>query len=180
MNLLEPDYPAPSKPFMPRMVTDITQRVIHHSAGPITQTPLEIDAFERQRADHFIYIPYCYVIGPTGSDYTKPVLYRGRPYMVVEGATFGEHLQSLSVCVLGNFERGDAGYTGPPTQELKDLLVQWGVYTQTICPAISRTIGHKDTALEQGYDDQCPGSDLIVFLPELRQRIAQAFNHRGG
>jgi hypothetical protein len=170
MNIITVNYPPPSSPFTPRSASDITQRAIHHSAGPITQTPLEIDAFERSRTDQaspFIYIPYCYLAGPTGNDYTKPVLYTGRPALVEEGATFGQHLQSLSICCLGNFQSDSAGYTGPPTQELLDLLSQWMAWTQTQFPSISRTVSHSETAVEEGYTDQCCGNTLIAALPKV-------------
>lgn len=180
MTIFQPAYPPPSSGFTDRSSGDITQRVLHHSAGPITQTPLEIDAFERSRTDQpdpFIYIPYSFLAGPTAGDYHKPVLYLGRPPLYVEGATFGQHLQTVSICVIGNFEKTSAGYTGPPTDELKQLLVDWAVYVQRMFPGIDRTVGHNQTAIEQGYTDQCPGSDLIDFLPELRERVAKALGH---
>lgn len=177
MNIINVAYPPPTSDFTTRSVLQISQVVIHHSAGPITQTPLEIDAFERQRADHFIYMPYNFVAGPTDGDYHKPVIYKGRPYTAVEGATFGQHLQSLSICILGNFKKGDAGYTGPPTQELINLIVEWRIFVESFCPAISRTVGHNETAKEQDYIDECPGSDWIALLPSIRTRVQQAFSH---
>lgn len=116
-----PDYPPPNGSPATRDLSVVTVEIIHHSAGPITQTPLDIDAFHRQPPDDFVMIGYNFLIGHDGT------VYQGRPMTDVPAATEGFNTESVAICLIGNFQPDDAGYTGPPSaaqmQSLKDLSV---------------------------------------------------------
>ena len=89
-------YPAPESPFESRPLTSITKLVIHHTAGPLDQSPLEIDAEERSGGD-YIYVPYTWFVDYKGNKYVA------RPPGVVSAATFGWNKESVAICAIGNY-----------------------------------------------------------------------------
>lgn len=153
-----------------RQLTQITDAIIHHSAGPTMQTALEIDAEHRDRG--MSMIGYNYIINALGE------IYAGRPLEFVPSAAFGRNTESVNVCVLGNFELDDPGYTGllNPSQlkALQDLLV----YLHHQLPTIVRTIGHCDVATmfypndTANYSTACPGSKLYNLIPSIKKYIS--------
>lgn len=171
MNIQAVTYPSP-RPMAPRELTVITDEIIHHSAGSVHQTPLEID--EEHRGRGMAMIGYNFVIDRIGT------VYNGRPLTFVPAAAYGRNLESVNICLLGNFEKDDPGYTGPPTpaqiQALKDL----SIYLHHQLPTIVRTIGHKDVATQfypnnpGDYATACPGSELYGLLGSVRQEISRS------
>jgi hypothetical protein len=155
---------------------DVSDFIVHHTAGPVAQTPLEIDAEHRRIGDAMI--AYTWLIDPKG------VVYEGRPAGYVPAAAFGRNTQSLDVSLIGNFEKGDPGYTGPPTKLQIEALIELGVYAHKLFPTIVRTIGHRDVAPmfypknEEDYSTACPGSELYSQLPAIRKAIAAKVNNR--
>jgi hypothetical protein len=159
-----------------RDTAEITDLIYHHSAGSPDQTPLAINLEHQARG--MAEIGYNYLIGPDGTIYT------GRQNQYVPAAAYGRNTQSINVCVLGNFEYGDPGYTGPPTamqiQSAKDL----GVYLHAIFPSIVRTIGHAQVA-ELFYPDDtadystlCPGSQFLALLPGIKEYISENLHQK--
>ena len=130
-------YPAPESPFESRPLTSITKLVIHHTAGPLDQSPLEIDAEERAGGD-YIYVPYTWFVDYKGNKYVA------RPPGVVSAATFGWNKESVAICAIGNYERSVAGFTGLPTDALLEAIIQVSVYAHQLCPNIDNTWDHNE------------------------------------
>lgn len=153
-----------------RALGSISDLIVHHSAGALTQTALDIDAEHRRIGDAMI--AYNFVITPDGT------INDGRPLVNVPAAAYGRNAQSVNVCVIGQFQPDAAGYTGPPTpaqiMALEDLAAQLHLEIPSIC----RTIGHRDVAPmfypsdEGDYSTACPGDDLYKQLPAVRSYCA--------
>lgn len=173
MNIVAVNYPAPAFPMSPRSESTITDYIIHHEAGSLTETPLEID--QQHREEGWAMIGYNYIVGTDGTIST------GRPLDVVPSAAYGRNTESVNVSCVGNFQQGDVGFTGPPTQAQLDALVDLGVYLHKRFPSIVRTIGHRDVATlfyggNGNYATACPGSVLYGLLPEIKEKIASQLN----
>lgn len=167
------NYPLPAFPMTPRSLSVITDYIIHHDAGSLTETPLQIDA--QHRAEGWAMIGYNYVIDPDGT------VSDGRPLDVVPSAAYGRNAQSVNVSCVGNFQEGDAGYTGPPTLAQVQALVDLGVYVHQRLPSIVRTIGHRDVATmfydgDGAYATACPGNQLYALIPHIKSQIASHLN----
>jgi hypothetical protein len=167
---VDPAYPPATGAFTPREASAITDFIVHHSDGPQSQTPLEIDAFERNGGD--IYMPYTWLIGPDGTIYT------GRPALVESAASYGRNEQSVAVCIIGAFQEGTPEYNGPPTDAALDQLLELCVFAHRQFPSIERTIAHRDIAPlfypndEGDYATACCGSVLYAMLPDIRAKVA--------
>ena len=85
-------------------------------------------------------IGYDYLICPKG------VVYEGRPNQYVPAASYGRNLESVNVSLIGNFEKGVGGYTGPPTDNQYSSLIDLAVWLHLRYPTITTTIGHRDVA----------------------------------
>lgn len=171
MNIVQPSYPM-FKNEAPRSLTDITDLIIHHSAGSLFQTPQDIDAEHRARG--MSGIGYNYIINPSG------VVFYGRPANVIPAAAYGRNQQSLNICVIGNFHPSDAGYTGKPTPSQINALTELSVYLHHKYPSIIRTIGHRQVATlfhkdnPGDYSTACPGDDLFWLIPEVNAKVSKA------
>lgn len=173
MNIIHVNYPAPAYSMTPRNPSDITDLIIHHEAGSLSETPLSIDA--QHRGEGWAMIGYNFIIDTEGR------VYDGRPLDVVPSAAYGRNRQSINVSLVGNFQQDDPGYTGPPTAQQLQAIVDLGVYLHKRFPSIERTIGHRDVATlfyggDGDYATACPGSMLYAKLPELKAQIAQQVN----
>jgi hypothetical protein len=170
LNIIKVAYP-PFGPMTPRPLNVITDFIIHHSAGSLTQTPLEIDAEHRSIGD--AGIAYNWIITPDGK------VYDGRPINFVPAAAFGRNLQSVDVCLIGQFHPSAGGYTGPPTDAQYSSLVDLCVWAHKQYPTIECTIGHRDVATayykfdEADYATDCPGDKCQELLPKIRQAVNQ-------
>jgi N-acetylmuramoyl-L-alanine amidase len=170
-----PCYPA-AKPMAIRDVNHITDLIIHHSAGPKTQTALDIDAEHRNIG--MSMIGYNYVITPDG------VVSHGRQENAVPAASFGRNYESLNICLIGNFEHGDSGYTGPPTAMQIQSLKELSVYAHVTFPSITRTIGHRDVATlfypqnTADYATACPGDQLYALIPAVKAYTSQTLHSK--
>lgn len=162
-------YPAPQSAMASRAISGITDLIIHHTAGALTQTPLDIDAEHRAIGD--AGIAYNFVITPDGK------IYMGRPAMYVPAATFGRNTESINVVLVGDFQSDDKFYTGEPTEAALDSLKSLAVYLHKLYPSIVRTIGHRDVAPmfypsdEGDYSTACPGDKLYAHLPDIKAFI---------
>ena len=166
MIIIHVDYGAPAHEMTPRELSQITDLIIHHSAGSLSETVHDIDS--QHRAQGWSMIGYNFVITPDGQ------VYAGRDLHVVPSAAYGRNTQSVNVCLIGNFQQGDKGYTGPPTKAQLDSLKALSVSLHKSIPTINCTIAHGDVALKYyasnpgDYATACCGSELKAFLPELR------------
>jgi hypothetical protein len=161
MNVVQPNYPPPNGEPAYRDLSVVVEEIIHHTAGATTQTPLEIDAEHRARS--FVMIGYHRLIGPDGT------VYLGRPLEMVPSAAQGSNTISVDICLIGNFQPDDPGYTGPPTPEAIQALKECSLDVHQRCPNIERTLGHRDV-----NQDACPGDKLYALIPEIT-----AFVHAG-
>lgn len=171
-DIISVDYPAAGA-MTARGVRDITDLIIHHTAGAVTQTPLEIDQEHRNIGDAMI--AYNRVITPDGK------VYMGRPDNVVPAAAYGRNAESINVVLVGNFQSNDAGYTGPPTPQQLDALDALALLLHQQYPTIVRTIGHYEVATlffkgDSNYATACPGNRLINMLPDVRAFVAKHLN----
>jgi N-acetylmuramoyl-L-alanine amidase len=171
LDIKDPQLPPPANPMTPRDARVCTDLIIHHTAGPRTQTVHDIDAEHRAIGDAMI--GYNYFIDDAG------LIWRGRPVSVVPAATYGRNPQSLNVCLVGNFHTPDAGYNGPPSAAQLKSLEALCVQLHLGYPSIMRTIGHRDVAqllvdlhlispdAKGDYATACPGDDLAREIPTL-------------
>jgi N-acetylmuramoyl-L-alanine amidase len=170
VNIVSVAYPTPGD-MSPRQLVAITDEIIHHSAGNPNQTPLEIDAEHRARG--MAMIGYNYVIAWDGT------VYAGRPVGFVPAAAYGRNTESINICVLGNFQGDDPGYTGEPTKFQLGSLMNLSLYLHHQFPSIVRTIGHRDVATffypnnESNYSTACPGEDLYKQLGTVRAYVTE-------
>jgi hypothetical protein len=167
-----PGYPPPTEAFTMRDASSITDLVCHHTAGPKNQTPLEIDAFERGRADDpDIYTPYTYLINDAGTVYT------GRPPLAVSAASWGRNRESIAICLIGNFQRDDKGYNGPPSDAALTALYDLVLLVHKQYPSIVRTYPHGDIEKmffpgDSDYGTECAGDELNESIPGIKARVA--------
>jgi N-acetylmuramoyl-L-alanine amidase len=141
----------------------ISMLVIHHSAS-LTGS---VSVFrQRHKAPPLSWkdVGYHEVItngqgGPDGQ------IQRGRPHDQTGAGVFGANTGKLHVCLVGNFEKGDAGYGGPPTVAQMDALGHWlevnarryGV------GSAGQVAGHREVAL-RGHGTACPGNQMPLDL----------------
>lgn len=163
-------YPSPSNVLTSRASRDITDFVIHHTAGALTQMPLDIDREHRAIGDAMI--AYNWVITPDGK------IYAGRPCGVIGAATFGRNPEAVAAVLVGNFEPGSAGFTGNPTPEQLVALEDLCLWAHLQYPSIARTYGHGDVAAmfyngDSNYATACPGKLLRDAIPAIRAYVAK-------
>lgn len=169
-----PSYPSPGVNYATRPVSDITDLIIHHTAGSLYQTPQDIDT--EHRAKGMAFIAYNWIINPQGT------IYQGRPIEWVSSASYGRNQQSVAACLIGNFESGDPGYTGRPTGAQLVALNRLAVLCHIHIPSIARTIGHRDVALlfythdTESYSTACPGSDLYKLIPLVKEYVRKSYH----
>jgi hypothetical protein len=169
INIEQPAYPQAAGSFTMRSLSGITDFIVHHSAGPKSQTPLEIDAFERGNGD--VYMPYTWLIDDAGT------IFAGRPANYVSAATYGRNQESVAVCLIGDFQRDDAGYNGPPSAAALAALEALCLLAHKQFPSIVRTIVHGDVAAmffggDGNYATACCGDELKADVEQIRSRIA--------
>lgn len=171
-----PLYLPPGVNYAQRPISTITDFIIHHSAGSPDQTPLEIDAEHRARG--MAFIAYNWIITKDGT------LYQGRPIGWVSAANYGRNQQGVAVCLTGNFESTDPGFTGDPTPEQVQSLCGLATSAHIHLTSIERTIGHRDieTLFYPGQSDSygtaCPGSELYKLIPMVKDWVRKQL-HEG-
>jgi len=132
--------------------------VIHHSAGASGN----VRTF---RAEHIARgwsdIGYHEVItnghgGPDGS------IEQGRPHNQVGAAVFGANTGKLHVCLVGNFQHDDLGYTGKPTRSQMQALGHW-LLVNGRRYHYAKVTDHRSCAIPE-HGTLCPGSDFPTHL----------------
>src|SRR5512133_1892868 len=131
----------------------LTTIIVHHSALPLTDGPLEIQRLHTEEKG-FADIGYQFLIGPNGE------LYEGRALNVRGAHTFGANYGSVGICLIGNFEEIQPGENQLLVLRalIADLVAQYG--------GIDHLAGHKD--FNPGIT-LCPGQNLYPLLPGIAQ-----------
>jgi hypothetical protein len=133
--------------------------VIHHSGGAIGS----VAVFRREHMAPPLSwhdIGYHEVIG-NGRGMLDGHIGQGRPHSKTGAGVWGANVGKLHVCLVGNFERGDAGYWGPPTLRQMNSLGHWlavNAVRYEIRDA-ARVVGHREIAVA-GHETLCPGSEM--------------------
>jgi hypothetical protein len=171
-----PAYPPAGVNYASRPISEITDFVIHHSAGPTHQSPGDICAEHMARG--MATIAYNWVIAKDGT------IYQGRPISWASSANYGRNPESVAVCLIGNFQSDDPGYTGPPDprqiKSLNDLALSVHIHLS----GISRTYGHRDVesifypGQSEAYGTVCPGDQLYALIPVVKLYVTQNL-HKG-
>jgi hypothetical protein len=138
-------YPQP-----PEEIIDTL--VIHHSALPLSDGPVEIQRLHMEEKG-FADVGYQFLINETGA------LFEGRALNVRGAHTFNFNYASIGICLIGNFEeiQPTAAQLGMLDLLLDDLQARF--------PRIYRLAGHKDF----NSVTLCPGENLHALLPEIAQ-----------
>lgn len=166
----QPGYPPPNGTPAYREPSVITDFIIHHEDGLLSETPIQVDA--QHRAQGWDMIGYTWVIGEDGT------IYQGRPVNMVPSAAYGRNTQSVDVSLTGDFQPGTPGYNGSPTLAQIKSLKELCLYAHQTIPTIERTIGHRDVATmfypdDTGdYSTDCPGTTLWLLIPEIRAYVS--------
>jgi hypothetical protein len=163
-DIVVPGYPPPTEAYTMRDASSIVDCVVHHTAGPKNQTPLE-----RTRGD--IAMPYNYLIDDAGTVYT------GRPTLAVSAASYGRNQESVAICLIGNFQRDDPGFNGPPSHAALTALYDLVLLVHRQYPSITRTYPHgaiSDMFFggDSDYATECAGDQLGESIPGIKSRVA--------
>lgn len=160
-----------------RPTYQVEYAVIHHTAERDQNESIEEIAAEEiaNPAQGFITVGYHFVIKADGE------VMIGRPLNKKPAANEGLNTQSVAICLEGNFEVGDAGYTGeiPSEAAIKACITLINNILKPQLPNMKRLIGHQDVArIVQDPTDAtaCPGSLLESRLHDIRvatQLLAQ-------
>ena len=132
--------------------------VIHHSALPLSDGPLEIQRMHKEFKG-YADIGYHFLIDDKG------LLYEGRSLTVRGAHTGGHNTGAIGIVLLGNFEIAE------PTEEQLTTL-------RALCAClideytITRLAGHRD--FQPGITD-CPGDNLEILLPGLADELGIEF-----
>ena len=169
MNCTIVNYPPANFAMSARPLHAITDLIVHHTAGPVSQTPLDIDREHRAIGDAMI--AYNYVITPNGCAYS------GRPLSAVPAAAYGRNTESVNVVLVGNFQSDAPGFTGDPTPQQVAALKVLALQLHRTVPSICRTIGHRDVAPlfyggDGDYATACPGDRLYALLTDVKRYVA--------
>lgn len=147
--------------------------VIHHSACPSGN----VSVFRAEhKAKGWIDIGYHAVIS-NGRGAPDGHIAVGRPYDEVGSGVWGNNTGKLHVCLVGNFDKGDPGFTGRPTSRQLAALGTWlltnakryGPDAGNPVPVIR---GHKEIT-RPGHATACPGSEMP--LDAIRRWFKAAF-----
>lgn len=152
-----------------RDASEIRRIYIHHSAGPQTAS---IEAIRRFHVENrgFADIGYHALVRLRENGLWWA--YKGRPLDRVGAHVAGDNRRSLGLCLLGQYDPGSPGYTGPPPEEAIQLIsVIAGAWCREYkIDPFGGILGHRD---HQSSKTVCPGSDLWAILPEIRRRAAR-------
>ncbi|MGV3723807.1 MAG: peptidoglycan recognition family protein [Actinomycetota bacterium] len=136
---------------------NIDTLVIHHSAGPSGN----VNSFRAEHLERgFSDIGYHNVIG-NGHGLPDGHIAAGRPADQEGAGVYGNNTGKLHVCLVGNFEKPDKGFTGPPTRKQIAALGHW-LHTNGRRYGVTdfrKVVGHREITL-RGHGTACPGSEM--------------------
>jgi len=136
--------------------------VVHHSALPLSDGPLEIQA-KHLSTQRYADIAYHFVIDAAGE------IYAGRDLQVRGAHTGGHNTGTVGIVLLGNFEE-----TVPFEAQL-DSLKQLACSLRDTY-GITHLAGHRDFQPEVTV---CPGENLETLLPGLAKELRLEFGIGG-
>lgn len=120
---------------------------IHHSAGPITQTPKQIQDYHMQTKG-WSDIAYSWLVDHKGN------IYEGRGWGIAGGHTKGFNSTSHAICYIGNTETADA--TEAAKQSINLLIAEYeSKYGKGFI------LPHLEAA---GAATACPGKGLFEWI----------------
>ena len=140
----------------------LTSIVVHHSALPLSDGPLEIQKLHRENKG-YADVGYHYLIDENG------ILYEGRPINVRGAHTGGFNTGAIGIVLLGNFEEIQ------PTQAQLKSLKELSRYLKSAYQ-ITHLAGHQDF---QPGETLCPGKNLEPLLPGLALELKLEFGTAG-
>lgn len=136
--------------------------VIHHSALPVADGPLEIQALHMENKG-YADIGYHFLIDATGQ------IFEGRPLDVRGAHTGGFNTGLIGVVLLGNFEERQ------PAEAQMDSLRTLTIYLRDSYQ-LTHLAGHRDF---QPGETVCPGAFLAPLLPPLAAEMGLIFGTGG-
>jgi len=126
-----------------------TEFVVHHSEGPVDQTPRSIQDFHmtpRPRGRGWDDIGYNFLVDHLGR------VYEGRGWLVIGAHATGHNTSGIGVCVIG---RDGPDITAAARQAVRELY-------DLACRKAGRTLakrGHSDVG-----ESDCPGDTLRAWV----------------
>jgi hypothetical protein len=166
-NSVEGSYDAMTNPtgvmiYEAPLSDSLTTIVVHHSALPRRDGPLEIQR-KHMGTRGYADIAYHYVIDDQGN------IYEGRNLYYRGAHTGGYNTGTVGIVLLGNFEHDQ------PTQAQIDKLQ---LLTRALAGqyGITHLAGHRD--FQPGVT-VCPGDNLAALLPQLAAVTGLAFGTDG-
>lgn len=150
---------APTRP--PVMQKRPSKCYLHHSVGYGRGGAAYMRQMQRQHIEDNGWrdIAYNFVLDPADLK-----VYEGRGGLVVPGAQKGFNIDTIAVCVMGNFQT-----TNPNWRVIETLVnLQRLLYVRKWAPMFY-TGGHRDAP---GQSTQCPGNFLHARIPEINALIA--------
>lgn len=149
--------------FPKRNIGQVDTIVIHHTAGPSTQTVKSIAQYHSGPSSHVCNggcpgICYHYVINRAGKIYLcnplESLVYHAAPM----------NTKSIGVCLIGNFDKI------PPTQAQLDALDYLIPYLRTnLLKKELQVIGHRDAC---NGCKSCPGQNMYAVLEKYQDASA--------
>jgi len=136
--------------------------VVHHSALPLSDGPLEIQA-KHLSTQRYADIAYHFVIDAAGE------IYAGRDLQVRGAHTGGHNTGTVGIVLLGNFEE-----TMPFEAQLDSLKRLGRCLRDTY--RITHLAGHRD--FQPGVT-VCPGAALWTLLPEIARELRLEYGIEG-
>jgi N-acetylmuramoyl-L-alanine amidase-like protein len=136
---------------------------IHHTATASG----DVERFRREHMSRkpipFTDIGYHGLIG-NGRGMVDGEFQQGRPDEKVGAGVNDANTGKLHICLVGNFHKPDAGYTGPPSRAQLDALGEWLLdrnwrYAGRFARPALEVAGHNEVALKS-HPTACPGSEF--------------------
>jgi hypothetical protein len=148
-----------------------TRITIHHTAMDAPQTPKEathqIRLIQRNQIQKNRWgdIGYHFLIDPWGR------VFEGRK-LKYQGAHAGDgetNKHNLGICLLGNFQSGEAGASHPTQAQLKSMRALVQVLTDTFHISPSQVFSHQQI---RPTATSCPGTWLLPEVRRLKKDLA--------
>src|ERR1035437_9955783 len=140
--------------------------VVHHSAGPQSETIEQIRKFHTDpppKGRGWADIAYHKLINHLGK------VFQGRPDDEIGAHALGVNQISMGVCCIGNYQ------IEIPSEKLVESLVQ---VLATLCKRhnveVDNIISHSDVynhVTKHGTSTSCCGTNLYKLLPEIRAKV---------
>jgi N-acetylmuramoyl-L-alanine amidase len=147
---------------MPRRVTHL---VIHHSAS---RTGSVAEFRRLHRAKGWQDIGYHAVIQPDGK------VEMGRPETIDGAGVWGNNRGKLQICLIGQFSRKDANYTGTPTPAQYRALGEW-LKSRKAIYGNPKVVGHKEITLPF-HGTACPGDIPLNVIRDWYENSTLPFD----